>query len=52
MQKKGIKKVCVHTISLTSDRNLTKLAQVHHQDGEKEWLEFGGLDLIFKVITL
>ena len=45
-------KVCVHTISLTNGWNLTKLAQVHHKDGGKKWLDFGDLDLIFKVTTL
>ena len=45
-------KVYVHTISLTNDWNLTKLAQVHHKDGGKKWLDFGDLDLIFKVTTL
>ena len=42
----------MHTISLTNGWNLTKLAQTHHQDGVKKWLDFGDLDLIFKVTTL
>ena len=45
-------KVCVHNISLTNGWNLTELAQIHHKDGAKKWLEFGDLDLIFKVTTL
>ena len=31
--EKRQKKVCMHTISLTSSWNLTKLAQIHHQNG-------------------
>ena len=50
--EKRQKKVCVQTISLTNGWNLTKLAQTHHQDGGKKWLDFGDLDLIFKVTTL
>ena len=38
--------------SLTDGWNLTKLAQIHHQDGGKKWLDFGDLNLIFKVTTL
>ena len=45
-------KVCVHTISLINGWNLTKLAQVHHKDVGKKWLDLGDLDLIFKVTTL
>ena len=45
-------KVCVHITSLTNGWDLTKLAQIHHQYGGKKWLEFGDLDLIFKVTTL
>ena len=49
--------MCVHTISLTNGWNLTKLAQIHHQDGGvggggEKYLDFGDLDLIFKVTTL
>ena len=40
-------KVCVHTMSLTNGWNLTKLEQIHHKDGWKEWLDFGDLDIIF-----
>ena len=36
----------MHNISLTDGWNLTKLAQVHHQDQGKTWLDFGDLDLI------
>ena len=36
----------MHTISLTNGYNLTKLAQIHHQDGGKKWLDFGDLDLV------
>ena len=42
----------MHTISLTNGWNLTKLAQIYHQDGGKKQLEFGDIDLIFKVTTL
>ena len=44
-------KVIIHYI-LTNVWNLTKLAQIHHQDEGKKWLDFGYLDLIFKVTTL
>ena len=42
----------MHNISLTNGWNLTILAQIHHKDGAKKCLDFGDLDLIFKVITL
>ena len=42
----------VHIISLTNGWNLIKLAQIHHQDVGKKWLDFGDLDFIFKVTTL
>ena len=29
----------------------TKLAQIHHWDWEKKWLDFGDLDLIYKVTS-
>ena len=31
---------------------MTELAQIHHQDEAKKWLEYGDLDIIFKVTTL
>ena len=40
---------CVHSISWINSWNLTKLAQIHHWDRGKKWLDFGDLDLIFKV---
>ena len=40
---------CVHSISWINRWNLTKLAQIHHWDWGKKWLDFGDLDLIFKV---
>ena len=36
-------------ISWINRWNLTKLAQIHHWDGGKKWLDFGDLDPIFKV---
>ena len=39
----------VHSISWINRWNLTKLAQIHHCDGGKKWLDFDDLDLIFKV---
>ena len=45
-------KICVHHISLTNGWNLTELAQIHHKNGAMKWLDFGDLDLIFKVTTL
>ena len=40
---------CVHSLSRINRWNLTKLAQLHHWDGGMKWLDFGDLDLIFKV---
>ena len=40
---------CMHYISWINSWNLTKLAQIHHWDGGNKWLDFGDLDLIFKV---
>ena len=40
MQKKRQKKVGVHTVSLTNGWNLTKLVQIHHQDGGEEVIRF------------
>ena len=40
---------CVHDISWSSDWNFTKLAWIYHWDKLKSWLDFGDLDLIFKV---
>ena len=40
---------CAHSISWINRWNLTKLAQIHHWDWGKKWLDFGDLDLIFKV---
>ena len=48
----GSKKVCVHNIYLTNGWNLTELAQIHHKDGANKRLDFGDLDLIFKITTL
>ena len=45
-------KNCVHIISLANGCNLTKLAQIHHHYGGKKSLDFGDLDLSFKVTTL
>ena len=42
----------IRNISLTNGWNLTELAQIHHQDGAKKWLDFGDLDLTFKVTTV
>ena len=41
----GAVKNYVHTISLTNGWNLTKLAQVQHQDGRDKRLDFGDIDL-------
>ena len=38
-----------YSITWTSGWILTKLAQTHYWKGEKKWLDFGDLDLIFKV---
>ena len=40
---------CTHYISWTNEWNFTKLAWIHHWDKFKSWLDFGDLDLIFKV---
>ena len=32
--------------------DLAKLYVLYHLDNEKNWLDFGDLDLIFKVATL
>ena len=45
-------KVCVHIVFLTNNWNLNKLAQIQPKDGGKEKLDFGDLDLIFKITTL
>ena len=37
------------TLSWTNGWILTKLAQTHYWEREKQWLYFGDLDLIFKV---
>ena len=37
------------SISWTIGWILTKLAQTHYWDGGKKWLDFGDLDLLFKV---
>ena len=42
------KNLCAHF--LTNGWILSKLAQILHQDGVKKYFDFGGLDLIFKVI--
>ena len=46
------KKACLHPISWTEWRILAKLHVLLHWDGLKIWLDFGDLDLIFKVTTL
>ena len=40
---------CMHSILWINWWILTKLTQKHHWDMEKKWLDFGDLDLIFKV---
>ena len=40
---------CLHSTSWTNGWILTKLAQTHYWEGGKKWLDFGDLDLIFKV---
>ena len=40
---------CVHPISWIIRWNLFKPEQILHWDKEKKWLDFGDLDLIFKV---
>ena len=47
---KTLKVSLVYTlISWINRWNLTKLAQIHNWDWGKKWLDFGDLDLIFKV---
>ena len=41
---------CLHSISWTNWWSSTKLAQTHYWEGGKKWLDFGDIDLIFKVI--
>ena len=40
---------CVHPLSWIIRWNLFKLAEILHWDEGKKWLDFGDLDLIFKV---
>ena len=40
---------CLHSISWTNKWILTKLTQTHYWEGGKKWLDFGDLNLIFKV---
>ena len=40
---------CLQSIFWTNGWILTKLTQTHYWDGGKKWLDFGDLDLIFKV---
>ena len=40
---------CVQSTSWINGWNLTKLAQIHHWDGGKKWLDFDDLYLVFKV---
>ena len=40
---------CPHSISLLDGHILAKLTQIYHWEGEKCLLDFGDLDLIFKV---
>ena len=47
--KYSISEPCVHSISWINRWNLTKLAQIYYWDWGKKWLDFGELDLIFKV---
>ena len=37
---------------MSQQMEVTKLAQKRHCNREKNWLDFSGLDLIFKVTTL
>ena len=43
------KKAGVHTFSLAIGWNPTELVQIHHVYKGKKWLDFGDLDIIFKV---
>ena len=40
---------CLHSFFWSNRWILTKLAYTHYWDGGKNWLDFGDLDLIFKV---
>ena len=40
---------CLHSISFLNGQILAKLTQIYHLEGEKCRLDFGDLDLIFKV---
>ena len=40
---------CLHSISLLNGQILAKLTQINHWEEEKCWLDFGDLDIIFKV---
>ena len=42
---------CLHSISWTNGRILTKLAQTHYWEAGKNLLDFGDLDLIFEVTS-
>ena len=42
---------CLRYISWTNRWILTKLAQTHYLKKGKKWLDFGDLDLIFKVLN-
>ena len=42
-------KPCVHSIPWINRWNLIKLAQIHHWDWGKKWLDFGDLYLVFNV---
>ena len=46
---KLIQKVCLHVISWTIGWNVTKFASLYKSDRIKSLLDFGDLDLIFKV---
>ena len=41
---------CLHSVSGTNWWGLTKLAQTHYWEGGKKSLDFGDINLIFKVI--
>ena len=40
---------CLHSFSLMNGWIMAKLTQIYHWVGEKGWLDFDDLDLIFKV---
>ena len=48
LEKSGVAS-CPHSISLLIGQILTKLTQIYHWEKVKCGLEFGDLDLIFKV---